>query len=111
MERVNEEIKKQLSYCIQNDIKDTRITGIITVTRVETSNDFKSSKVYLSIFDKNSKEIFEILKKSIGKMRKSIAQNVKIRFTPELDLRLDESIEYSFHINEILKNTNKDEDA
>lgn len=107
IERVNEEIKKVLSSCIQNDIKDPRMTGIITVTRVETSSDFKNAKVYLSIFDKNSEEIFSILEKSIGKMRKAISQNVKIRFVPEINLKLDDSIEYSFYIDEILKKTNK----
>lgn len=107
MERVNEEIKKALSQCIQNDIKDPRIKGIITVTRVETSTDFKNSKVYISIFDKNSEEIFGVLEKSVGKMRKAISQNVKIRFVPEINLKLDNSIEYSFYIDDILKRTNK----
>lgn len=107
MERVNEEIKKVLSQCIQKDIKDPRITGIISVTRVETSPDFKNSKVYLSIFDKNSEETFTILEKAVGKMKKAISQNVKIRFVPEIDLKLDNSIEYSFYIDGILKKTNE----
>lgn len=109
MERVNEEIKKVLSQCIQNDIKDPRITGIISVTRVETSSDFKNTKVYLSIFDKNSNEIFKILEKSIGQMKKAISQNVKIRFVPDIDLKFDNSIEYSFYIDDILKKTNKED--
>lgn len=109
MERVNEEIKKAISSCIQNDLKDTRITGLITVTRVETTTDFKNTKVYLSIFDKNKETVFEVLKKSIGPMKRAISQNVKIRFVPEIDLRLDDSIEYSFHIDEILKKTNKED--
>lgn len=109
MERVNEEIKKALSSCIQNDLKDSRITGLITVTRVETSQDFKNAKVYLSVFDKNKQEVFEVLKKSTGKMKRAISQNVKIRFVPEIDLKLDDSIEYSFYIDEILRKTNKED--
>ena len=109
MERVNQEIKKALSSCIQNDLKDSRITGLITVTRVETSQDFKNAKVYLSVFDKHKQEVFEVLKKSTGKMKRAISQNVKIRFVPEIDLKLDDSIEYSFHIDEILRKTNKED--
>ena len=67
IDRVNEEIKKAVSSCIQNDLRDSRITGLITVTRVDTATDFKTTKVYLSIFDKNREEIFEILKRSVGK--------------------------------------------
>lgn len=103
MERVNEEIKKALGFCIQNELKDPRITGLVTITRVNTTPDFKHAKVYLSIFDSNKEFVFEILKKSVGKMKRAISQNVKIRFVPEIDLKLDDSIEYSFHIDEILK--------
>lgn len=110
IDRVNAEIQKTLSSCIQNDLKDTRITGLITVTRVETTPDFKNAKVYLSIFDKNKQEVFEVLKKSVGKLRRAISENVKIRFVPELDLKLDDSIEYSFYIDEILKETKKEEE-
>lgn len=109
IDRVNEEIKKAISSCIQNDLRDSRITGLITVTRVDTATDLKTVKVYLSVFDKNRNEIFEILKKSAGKMKNSIARNVKIRFIPEIDLKMDNSIEYSFHIDEILKKTNKED--
>ncbi len=103
MERVNEEIKRVLGYCIQNELKDPRIKGLLTVTRVETTQDFKYAKVYLSIFDKNKQDIFEILKKSVGEMKRAISQNVKIRFVPDINLKLDNSIEYSFHIDEILR--------
>lgn len=109
MERVNEEIKKVLSQCIQNNIKDPRITGIISVTRVETTADFKNAKVYLSIFNKNSEEIFQILQNSVGEMKKAISQNVNIRFVPDIDLKFDNSIEYSFYIDNILKKTNKED--
>ena len=42
-------------------------------------------------------------------MKRAISQNVKIRFVPEIDLKLDDSIEYSFHIDEILRKTNKED--
>lgn len=105
IDRVNEEIKKAISNCIQNDLKNYKSMGLITVTRVETTQDFKNSKVYVSIYDKNKQSVFEFLKKSVGKMKRAVSQNVKIRFVPEIDLKLDDSIEYSFHIDEILKKT------
>lgn len=104
MERVNEEIKKAVSSCIQNNLKNPKLTGLITVTRVETTQDFKNSKIYFSIFDKNKNQVFETLKTCVGKMKKAIAENVKIRFVPELELKIDDSIEYSFYIDDILKN-------
>ena len=105
IDRVNEEIKKAISNCIQYDLKNYKSMGLITVTRVETTQDFKNAKVYISIYDKNKTSVFDFLKKSISKMRRAVSQDVKIRYVPELDLKLDESIEYSFHIDEILKKT------
>lgn len=105
VDRVNEEIKKAISNCIHNELENHKSMGLITVTRVETTQDFKNAKVYISIYDKNKDNVFEFLKKSIGKMKRAISQNVKIRFVPEISLKLDDSIEYSFHIDEILKKT------
>ena len=107
IERINEEIKKAVSMFIQNDLKDPIITGLITVTRVDTTNDLNYTKIYLSILDKRKEKVFEVCNKCIGGMRKAIATHVKLRIVPSIQLKLDDSIEYSFHITDILKETEK----
>ena len=49
--RVNSEIQKAISYIIQTEIKNPLIKGLITVTKVDTTNDLDQSKVYLSIYE------------------------------------------------------------
>ena len=49
-DRIAEEIKKELSYMIQNELKDPRITGLISVTKALVTKDLKYCKVYVSIF-------------------------------------------------------------
>ena len=109
LERVNEELKKELSNIINYDIKNSMVTGMVSVTRVKTSPDLRFAKVYVSILNaKNTKETLAGLKKSSGFIRSEIAKRVNMRVTPEFIFEFDESIEYGAKIDSILKEVMKD---
>lgn len=102
--RVDEEIKKQVSSIIMNDIKDPNLTGLISVTKVKVTPDLKYAKVYVSILNaKSTKEDLAILKKSAGLTRSLLAKRVNLRITPEIVFELDDSMEYGARIDSILK--------
>ena len=109
MNKVNEELKKVISSIISVDLKDPHLTGLITVTKVDTSPDFKLAYVYVSmIAAKSNKQNLAILKKSSGFIRSALAKKVNLRTTPEIVFMFDESIEYGAKIDGILKNITKD---
>ena len=102
--RVDEELKKQVSSIIMNDIKDPHLTGIISVTKAKVTPDLKYAKVYVSILNaKNTKQDLAILKKSAGLTRSLIAKRMNLRITPEIIFELDDSMEYGARIDSILK--------
>ena len=102
--RVDEELKKQVSSIIMNDIKDPHLTGIISVTKAKVTPDLKYAKVYVSILNaKNTKQDLAILKKSAGLTRSLIAKRMNLRITPEIIFELDDSMEYGAKIDSILK--------
>ena len=102
--RVNEELRKQISSIIMNDIKDPHLTGLISVTKAKVTPDLKYAKVYVSILNaKNIKEDLAILKKSSGLTRSLLAQRMNLRITPEIIFELDDSMEYGARIDSILK--------
>ncbi len=104
MDRVNEELKKEISHIITFDIKDPHLTGLISVTKVKTTPDMKYARVYVSIInEKNKKESLRILKKSSGYIRTEVAKKLNMRYTPELVFEFDESIEYGAKIDELIK--------
>lgn len=103
-DRIAEEIKKELSYMIQNELKDPRVTGLISVTKVVVTKDLKYCKVYVSIFGDDKNAVLEGIKSGAGYMRKELSTRIKVRTIPELQFVLDDSIEYGAHINEVLKN-------
>ena len=107
LNRINEELKKELSQVINYELKNPNVTGMISVTRVKITPDFKFAKVYVSILNsKNMKKTLEGLKESSGFLRSKLAKTVNLRVTPELVFELDDSLEYGARIDSILKSLN-----
>lgn len=108
MGRIDEEFKKEISNIIAYDLKNPNITGMISVTKVNVTNDLKYAKVFVSILNsKNIKETLAGLKKSSGFVRSELAKRVNLRNTPEIIFELDDSIEYGARIDTILKDIMK----
>ena len=104
MGRIDEEYRKELSQIIGFELKNSSITGMISVTKVKVTLDLKYAKVYVSIFNsKNIKDTMEGLKKSSGFIRTELAKRINLRNTPELIFEIDDSMEYGAKIGSILK--------
>ncbi|GIQ68598.1 30S ribosome-binding factor RbfA [Xylanibacillus composti] len=106
--RVGEQIKKELSHIIQNELKDPRV-GFITVTGVDVTNDLSQAKVYLSVMgsDEEKADTLKALEKAVGFIRSELGKRVRMRHTPELLFKFDSSIDYGSRIEELLQNLNK----
>ncbi len=102
--RIDEELKKEISYIINYDLKNPNVTGLISVTKAKITPDLKYAKVYVSILNsKNIKTTFANLKKSAGFIRSEVAKRINLRITPELVFVLDDSMEYGEKIDKILQ--------
>ncbi|MDF2612646.1 MAG: ribosome-binding factor [Clostridia bacterium] len=112
MTRINEEIKKELAQLVNQEIKDPRVSDtMISIVDVETANDLKTSKVYISVLQDNKKEdVISGLNAAQGFIRKEIARRINLRNTPEFIFKLDESIEYGMHMSKIIQDVMKDSD-
>ena len=109
MNKVNEELKKEISIVISQDLKDPHITGLISVNKVDTTPDLRFARVYVSMIGaKSNKGNLARLKKCSGFIRSMIAKRVNLRITPELIFLFDESIEYGSRIDSILSEITKD---
>ncbi len=108
LNRINEELKKEISNIISFELKNPDATGLISVTKVKITPDLKYAKVYVSMLNSKSNEkTLEALKKSSGYIRSSIAKKINLRITPELVFEEDDSMEYGMKIDSILKDLNK----
>ena len=85
--RINEEVKKVVSSLIQNEIKDPRLTAMISVTGVEVTRDLSYAKVFVSIFANSEEEKesnLKALKSASGFIRREVGRKVKLRVTPQI---------------------------
>lgn len=102
--RINEEIQRELSSLIPN-VKDPRVSGMISVTAVDTTPDLRYAKVYISVLDKSDcAQILKGLKSASGFLRRELSHSLQLRYTPELTFVRDDSIDKGAHILEMLRN-------
>ena len=107
IQKIDEEIKREVSQIISYELHDPHATGMISVTKVKTTPDLRYARVYVSMFNsKNKKATLATLKKSSGYIRSELAKRINLRTTPELVFEFDESIEYGAKIDQILKEIN-----
>lgn len=103
--RINEEVRKELSIIIRDEIKDPSVPEMTSVTAVDVTNDLKYAKIYISVYGKKEVQeaALEALKKAKGFIRKEIAHRLNLRYTPELIFQLDTSIEYAIHMSKLIQ--------
>lgn len=109
MNKIDEELKKEIGSIISTELKNPHLTGLISVSSVKTTPDLKYAKVFVTMIgEKSKKENLAVLKQSSGHIRSLIAKRINLRNTPELIFQFDESLEYGTKIDQILKDISKD---
>ena len=93
--RINEEIQKELSSLLRT-VKDPRVQDtMISITRVETTPDLRYTKVYVSFLQEEKvKDAMAGLNSAAGYLRRQMGQNLQLRYAPEIVWALDDSITY-----------------
>ena len=109
LNRIDEELKKEISQIISYELKNPDATGMISVTKVKITPDLKYAKVYVSLLNsKNEEKTMNALKQSSGFIRSLIAKRINLRITPELVFEQDDSMVYGMKIDSILKDLKGD---
>ena len=94
--RINEEIQKELSALFRT-LKDPRVsaTGMVSITRVETTPDLRFAKVCVSFLQEDkAKDALKGLKSASGYLRRELGHALQLRHTPALQWVQDDSITY-----------------
>ena len=108
--RLGEEIKKIISDLLLRELKDPRLSAMISVTAVEVTSDGSYATVYLSVLGLNPSDetaaqqpdVIEGMNHAKGLIKKEIGRQVKLRHVPELIFKIDKSMEYGRHISKII---------
>ena len=114
-ERLEDQIRSDLSAMLQREVVDPRLANgaIISITDVELSTDLRNARVFVSIMGspEQTREAFAAIRHAAGYLRRSLAQLLSIRHTPELTFELDKSLQHGARVFELLKELEKEGQA
>ena len=112
--RINEEIQKELSALLRT-VKDPRVQDtMISITRVETTPDLRYTKVYVSFLqEERVKDAMAGLKSAAGYLRRQLGSNLRLRYSPEIVWAQDDSITYGAKMLKLINSleVNHDDDT
>lgn len=104
--RIAEEIRKIVSTMLINGIKDPRINSLVSVTDVEVTSDLSYAYIYVSILGGDEESTLDGLKSACGYIRREVGKNIKIRHTPEIIFKIDDSLQKRMYMDELIKKVN-----
>ena len=104
IERINSQLRSEISKMILTDIKDPRISGVVSITRVETTGDMSYAKVFVSVYgsDTDKRNTLKAMSSARGFIQNELLHRLAIRRPPSLSFWLDETIEQGNEILELL---------
>jgi ribosome-binding factor A len=110
-DRVAEEFREILAEELQR-LKDPRI-GFVTVTGVDVTPDLRRAVVFYTVFgdDKQERATAAGLRSATPHLRQSLGRQVRLKVVPELDFRIDPSLEEGRRIDELLGRIRVEEDG
>ena len=112
--RINEEIQKELSALLRT-VKDPRVQDtMISITRVEATPDLRYTKVYVSFLqEERVKDAMAGLKSAAGYLRRQLGHNLQLRYSPEIVWSEDDSITYGARMLKLINSleVKHDEDS
>ncbi|VAW17597.1 hypothetical protein MNBD_BACTEROID05-219, partial [hydrothermal vent metagenome] len=99
MEKVNQQLKREIGNVLQREFGDPKLT-LISITHVETSKDLRNARVSFSVMGEDSdvEHAKESLAKVKGLIRKYVGKKMVLRNIPELNFVYDDSIKSSIRI-------------
>lgn len=110
-ERVRKTLMKEIADILQREIRDPRISGIVSIMDVEVSHDNSFAKVYYSVFgnEEQKEKTVEAMTQNTPKIRYEVGKRIRLRLTPELRFILDDSIERGSKVTDLINKISRGE--
>ncbi len=114
-DRVDGELQREIAAIISGELKNREpaLKGLISVTEVDAAPDFKTAKVYVSIYaasDEEKKTSLAVLRANAGLVRHELSKVMRMRTVPAITFLEDKSMAYGSHMDELFASLHKDED-
>jgi len=109
VDKVERLIKEEVSLIFLEKFQQPEY-GFITITNVKVTADLKIAKIYISVFEKEKRElVMDRLQTKMGFIRSELAHRIRIKFTPELKFFIDDTLDYVEKIEGIIEKIHKED--
>ncbi len=109
IDKVEHLIKEEISLIFLHKLSNMDL-GFVTITNVRVSPDLKTAKIYLSVLEKEKRElVLDKLDAKKGYIRTELAHRIRIKFIPELKFFLDDTLDYVEKIEGLIKKIHEDD--
>ncbi|MDA0734543.1 MAG: 30S ribosome-binding factor RbfA [Chloroflexi bacterium] len=95
VDRINGQLRQELSLIISRQIKDPRIGGVITITQVKAAHDLRTARVFVSVLGDQATKLstLEGIQSASTYLRRELRDRLKLKYVPFMKFELDQSIE------------------
>jgi len=103
--RAAEAIQRETADILDHGIRDPRMAMMVTVTRVDLSEDLRYAKIFVSVLggEQEKEQALRLLRRARRFIRGQLAGRIDLRVVPEITFALDESAENYLRIDDVLK--------
>ena len=110
IDRISEEVRREVDRIIREELSDPRISGTFSVTRADVTRDLRYAQIYVSVLEDDKRDgLMAALKSASGYIRRALGKGIFIRYSPELSFISDRNIAYGVHIAQVLADAQKTE--
>lgn len=120
LQRLADQIQRELAVLIRDGIKDPRLTGMVTISSVKVSADLGYADVYVTVLETSANDTMDkdyhdnsikVLNKASGFLRTELSHSLKTRTTPRLRFHYDEVTAHGNYMMELIHKAVKDSNA
>ncbi len=104
VERLNSLLRQEICDLLRRGVKDPRLGGFVTVTQVSISPDLRHARILISVIgsEEEKKTVLQALTSASGFLRKEIGNRLRMRYSPELSFRYDDSIDQGAQVLQLI---------
>ena len=104
-DRLNALLRGEISELLAREVKDPRLAGLVSITRVEVSPDLRHARVFVSALagDDENREVLRALGSAAPFLRRELLRRLTLRHVPDLVFRHDDSIKRGAELTEIIE--------
>jgi ribosome-binding factor A len=111
-DKVRKAIIREFSDILTTEVKDPALVNqLISVTDAEVSGDLRHVRVFVSVMgdEETQNAVMTVLQEQTPKIRSAIGQRIRLRYTPEIEVHLDNSLERGSRVTQLLNQISRGE--